>query len=203
MGNTIIHNHHVAETPKIFNWKNFTIGAVVVAYFKYKEHTNKLLKTTYTSKKMILLALEETPLSFKDIPLNFSEDIEVASKIVSRNGMELKNASYFLKDNKNVCLCAVGNDGNSLKFVSKRLKEDFDVCFVAVSNNGLALKQAGTNAKKNPEIVMAAVKENLNSAQYAEKSVFLDKSLMSEIERLCKEFKNFQQFKEMVNHSIN
>jgi hypothetical protein len=194
MGQTVIVNKTYTHEPaKIFNWKNFTIGAAVFAYYKYKEHTNVLFRASKASKSMILASLDEIKLTFKDLPPAFKDDLDIAMKIVEKTPSEYCNASPLLKNNKNLCLVAVSNKGILLKFLPSKLKDDQDICFAAVSNNGLSLEFAGPLIKKNVHIVLAAIKENFKSSKFADKSVFLDQTILKEIDKNCQEFKTYNE----------
>jgi hypothetical protein len=200
MGQTVIVNKTYTHEPeKLFNWKNFTIGAAVFAYYKYKEHTNILFRASKASKSMILASLDEIKLTFKDLPSAFKDDLDIALRIVEKTPSEYCNASPLLKHNKKLCLVAVSNNGNLLKFLPSKLKDDKEICFAAVSSNGLALEFAGPMMKKNIQIVLTAIRENIQSSKFADKSVFLDQSILKEIDKSCKEFKTYNEYKAILS----
>lgn len=80
---------------------------------------------------------------FKDLGANRSSDEgsrDEIFKIVSQNGLELKNYADW--------------------------KHDFDIVCAAVRNNGLALEYAGISLRYNEEVKGLAVKQNVRAIEY-------------------------------------
>ena len=121
------------------------------------------------TKELILLALDncqsgEVP--FK-LPSVFANDIEVAKKIVSIDGLELENVSLTCCEDFDVNFLAVQQNGLALEFVDSAWRGDRRIADAAVAQNGLALEFATRQIKNNARVVMEAMKNNVLAYNFA------------------------------------
>ena len=121
------------------------------------------------TRDLILLALEncnDGRVPFK-LPRTFADDIEIAQKVVSVDGLELENISLICCEEFDVNITAVRQNGLALEFVGSAWQRDQCITDAAVSQNGLALEFANRRLKNNARIVMKAMKNNVLAYNFA------------------------------------
>lgn len=94
------------------------------------------------------------------------EELE-ALQTVRKDGMELRNLSKKLQNNKEIVLEAIKQNPTSIKYASFLLKKDRDVVKTAVQLNGWVLEHADKTLQDDFEIVLLAVTEHGESIEYA------------------------------------
>ncbi|MBA3722028.1 MAG: DUF4116 domain-containing protein [Parachlamydiaceae bacterium] len=106
------------------------------------------------------------------------KNIEITSKVFSKNGLMLKYAPEEILNNKSIVLIAVTNNGLALEFTFESLQNDFDVALAAVTNDGQALEFVSEQLKKDPQICMAAINNNGDAYTYIDSSLHNEEFLL-------------------------
>lgn len=76
------------------------------------------------------------------------------------NGLDLKNFSILLKDNKEFVKQAVEQNGLALTYASARLQQDREVVLAAVTQNWRSLLFVGYNFESDKEILLPAIQQH-------------------------------------------
>jgi hypothetical protein len=77
------------------------------------------------------------------------------------NGLDLKNCSIVLKDNKEFVKQAVEQNGLALTYASARLQQDREVVLAAVTQNWRSLLFVGYNFESDKEILLPAIQQHM------------------------------------------
>lgn len=72
---------------------------------------------------------------------------------IKKNGFELRNASTFVRADKEIVLIAVKQNGLVLYYASKILQDDKEVVLEAVKQNAWALEYASDNLQNDKELL--------------------------------------------------
>jgi hypothetical protein len=128
----------------------------------------------------VLAAVNDTPYLIGEEPIRerWSDDAEIVSVAVGKDGRLLQHASQRLRNDSKVVLRAVGNKGGrALEFASARLREDRVVVEAAVMSDGMALEFAG-KFRADREIVESSIESKPRALQFADEALKGDKDIV-------------------------
>jgi hypothetical protein len=179
-------------SEELLNDENFIIS-ILKDILDYGDFSTIKKSPFPGDKDFVLKAIDLDPRAYKLISYNLSDDLDIAMKAISKDGMLLDccheslkwNESLvklaiqnnprsiqfapqsILKKNREICLEAVSKDGFCLGDVPEDFQHDKKFVLVAVSNCGKSLRFASEKLKNDEDIVMAAIKEDGKSLQFA------------------------------------
>eukprot|EP00613_Pedinella_sp_CCMP2098_P061722 CAMPEP_0171983108 /NCGR_PEP_ID=MMETSP0993-20121228/273117_1 /TAXON_ID=483369 /ORGANISM="non described non described, Strain CCMP2098" /LENGTH=1144 /DNA_ID=CAMNT_0012635835 /DNA_START=31 /DNA_END=3461 /DNA_ORIENTATION=- len=113
--------------------------------------------------------------TFEQVGLgNIAESIQYGTKEdtigrVTFDGYNLRKAWWWLRDDREVVLKAVGKNGRAIRYASKRLKNDVDVVEAAIGQDKDALEFAGNEVLS--VVLIAAAKNDAVALKHASESI--------------------------------
>lgn len=110
--------------------------------------------------------LKTIPLeALKNLWMVRSNDPVLAS--VSADGLKLRMAPDYCRDDASYVLAAVRQNGLALEYATEVLRAERNIVMLAVRQHGLALKHASHALQADKEVVLRAVKQHGHALQYA------------------------------------
>ena len=97
---------------------------------------------------------------------------------VRAHGTNLSNASYELKNDKEVVLAAVENGGRALEWASGELQNDRDVVLAAVKNEWHAFQFASEGLKQDREFALAVVQRFPRVLRFVDPALKRDRAIV-------------------------
>ena len=112
---------------------------------------------------------------------NYNADVFDRSSIyaaVVQDGMDLRDASPELRNDKAIVLAAVVQNAQALQYASEELRNDKEIVVAAVRQNPSILQYASPELKKNKELVLDAVQRGGTALQFASPELQNDKHIV-------------------------
>jgi len=142
---------------------------------------NDIRMEEISDKKALLKAIKEGGwMLFTDASYELKNDKEVALEAVKGHGGNLSEVGSKLKNDKQLVLEAVMAQGTALQYASPELRNDRDVVLAAVEHSGYALSFAGEDLRGDKDIVLVAVKNHPAALEDASDSLKDDKEIVME-----------------------
>ena len=145
------------------------------------------IDTPLTQEQAIKWIKEDNTHQFKNLPLRFQENKEVAIVAVSESEYNLDCVKNSFKQDRDVVLAAVKHNGYALKYADKSFLKDREVVLAAVKSYSISyyfdqnesiLTDLDKNLSDDKEIVFSAVKQHPNSLQFVNYSFKKNKELI-------------------------
>jgi len=127
--------------------KDFMIKAIRINQ-KAWEHADETLKN---NRDFTLKAINENTSVLNYI---HTDDDEIVTAAVTKQGTALMYATKEMKNNKDVVTAAVKNEGTALEHANEDMKNNEDVVTAAVKNNGISIAFASVKLLKNDKYLV-------------------------------------------------
>jgi hypothetical protein len=118
----------------------------------YADHYlyRRIEPTFLHDKSIALFLLSASPHSsiFEYLSLELKADIEVVTKAVEVNGMNLLYVSPILKSDRKLTILALRQNGLALKYVHPTFKDDVEMAMIAIDNDPNAIEYVSVDVKQ-------------------------------------------------------
>ena len=166
------------SSDRLKNDNDFIIKVLTI-----NKDSENFLKENLKDNKNKDVLLSRDNISFFELTKEQKTDKELALKVVTNNGHQLKHyLSQEIINNKEIVMTAIKDYSGALKWASNKLKDDKEVVLEAIKNNGCTLKYASDRLKDDKDVVMTAIKQNYSALEYASPRLQNDKDIVMEIE---------------------
>lgn len=181
--------------------------SLVVQIFLALKYIDQTHEPITSLKSLFKEVLTKDPGCIKYACLEVRSDPEIATLLLSKNGLALGSLGENIKNDTQMILLALVQNGLALKYVNKKFLENRKIILTAIEQNGLALEFAGERWQNDKEIVQIAALQNLQALNFTGMTLrndraFLKSALFHYPKLLLQSATHFQVDEELLHLAI-
>jgi len=127
---------------------------------------------------IVYSAVSKNGLELKDASERLKDDFQIASAAIYNNIDAWEYVSEILKKNKNFVLNAAKQIRGVIKYVGEKMKTDKDVALAAISIDSEAITHVSENLKLDKEIMLCAISKYIGAIKYIPDNLKHDKEVI-------------------------
>lgn len=129
---------------------------------KEKEKAEQLIRENPDNFSIINIEIKKNFEAFKYVSDRLKNDFNFVRYIVSRNGLLIEYASYYLKNNFIIAKTAINNNDYAYKFISNRLKKNNEIINLVGKINANAVNNLFDKSIITTDIILNIINNSIN-----------------------------------------
>lgn len=141
-------------------------------------------------KEDALKMVKENGIDIKNLSEELKNDKDIIEAALSNDGMSMFFLSLENRNKKEYALMAVKQDGKALIYLNKELQEDINVVTAALSNYGVGYSHLNQEMRRDKNLLIIALKTHPFAFESASEELLYDKDVLYQVSESLTDFAN-------------